>query len=104
MEKHLIPVEEFCRHYEIEYNFLYSLNESGLIQFTRIETKPTIEEEDIPRIEKMLRLHQELGINIEGLEAIIPLLDKIEHMQAELNLLRNRLPYFNWEEDNLSSD
>lgn len=99
MANQLIPAEEFCRHYEIEYTFLYSLNESGLIRFSKLETAPAIDEEDVPRIEKMFRMHEELGINIEGLEAIFPLLDKIENMQAEMNALRNRLRLYLGDEE-----
>jgi hypothetical protein len=39
----------------------------------------------------MIRLHHELDINVEGVEAISHLLMLIEKMQEELTVVKNRL-------------
>jgi uncharacterized membrane protein YjjP (DUF1212 family) len=56
-----------------------------------MEQEHYIHQEELPKLEKMVRLHQDLGINLEGLEAIHHLLEKVEQMQSEVNLLKNKL-------------
>jgi hypothetical protein len=38
-----------------------------------------------------MRLHYDLDINLEGIEAITCLLDRVRSMQEEIRELRNRL-------------
>ena len=45
----------------------------------------------LAKFEKMRRLHEELEINIQGLEAISHLLGKVEQLQSENVKLKNRL-------------
>jgi hypothetical protein len=42
----------------------------------------------------MVRLHEDLGINVPGIEAIHHMLGRMEHLQEELVRLRNRLRRF----------
>jgi len=51
----------------------------------------------LPKLEQIVRLHQELNINSEGIDAIINLLKRIENMQNEIIELRNKL---NFHEEN----
>ena len=50
-----------------------------------------IEESQFMALEKFTRLHQDLHINEEGIEALAHLLEKIETMQLEIRNLKNRL-------------
>ena len=45
-------------------------------------------------VEKMVRLHYELGINLEGIDAIANLLTQIATLQQELMMTRNKLDTF----------
>ncbi|MEO7120406.1 MAG: chaperone modulator CbpM [Ginsengibacter sp.] len=87
----LIPADDFCLHHHIEYSFISSLENSGLIQVTSIQQSSFIKSDDVRKLEKFVRLHYDLDINIEGIETINHLLDKIEAMQTELVKLRNRI-------------
>ena len=42
-------------------------------------------------LEKLVRLYYEMDINLEGIEAITFLLQKVEDMQHEITGLKNRL-------------
>lgn len=44
--------------------------------------------EDLPLLEKMVRLHNELDINPEGLQAIYHLLGQVENLQEEVASLK----------------
>ena len=45
----------------------------------------------LPAIEKMIRLHYDLQINFEGIDAISQLLNKIETLQQNLLRTQNKL-------------
>ncbi len=88
----LIPVTEFCIHYHIDERFIESLCEYGMAELVIVEEGRFLEADQIPGIEKMIRLHHDLEINLEGLDVINGLLQKIETLQQEINLLRKQLP------------
>ena len=90
-EENLIPLQQLCRHYMVEMSFFDRLNEYGLIEIRSIKKSPCIHPDKIHDLEKMIRLHQELDINFEGIDTIFNLLEKIEALQTELMALKNRL-------------
>jgi len=95
----LIPIEQLCVHYNIEYSFIQSLTEFGLLEITTVEETQYLSSEHLREVEKMIRLHYELDINIEGLEAISHLLQKVDRLQDEVMLLKNRLRQYDQEEN-----
>jgi chaperone modulatory protein CbpM len=90
-EKYLVAVEEFCASHKIEISFISSLHESGLIEITTIKESEFIEVEQLRKLEKFIRLYYELDINLEGIETINYLLQRINSMNDEIRLLRNTL-------------
>ena len=68
-----------------------SLEQMGLIEITIIEQNRFIDTERLLDLEKFVRLHYELDINLEGIEAITYLLQKVKSLQEEINSLKNRL-------------
>ena len=90
-EENLIPANEFCLHHNIGVSFLYSLQEYGLIEIASIEKNLFIDTNQVSELEKMIRLHYELNINFEGIDAIWHLLERLEQIQDEMMVLRNRL-------------
>jgi hypothetical protein len=89
--KRLIAVENLCTHYQIEISFVHSLNDYGLISIIELETGQFIEEDDLADIEKMMRLHYELDINMAGLDAISHLLKKLQEREKDLLKLKKSL-------------
>ena len=87
----MIPADEFCIHHHIDISFIYSLNESGLIEISRIEEKTFVPVNQLQHLEKLVRLYSEMGINLEGIEAINWLLQRVNEMQAQITQLNNRL-------------
>lgn len=88
---HLIPADQFCTQHNIELSFISLLHENGLTEVTTVEQTTFIPEECLPDLEKMMRLHYELDINLEGIEAITHLLQRMENLQDELRVLKRRL-------------
>ena len=89
--RQLIAAEEFCSYYSIDRTFIAALCESGLIEVTSIRKKIFLDTADLHQLEKLSRLHYDLDINVEGLEAINHLLKLIERMQSEISELNHRL-------------
>ncbi len=88
---HFIPIQTLCTHYKVETSFFTGLNEYGLIEITTIEASHCIHEDYIQDLEKMVRLHQELHLNFEGIDTVFNLLERIEGLQSELQVMKNRL-------------
>ncbi len=89
--KDFIPIVQLCEHYSVEVSFFNELHEEGLISITTLEQTSYLHQDKISDVEKMIRIHQELNINTEGIDAVFNLLQKIDSLQNELNKLNNRL-------------
>jgi chaperone modulatory protein CbpM len=87
----MIPANEFCTHHKIEISFLNSLQDAGLIEITTIEETEYISETQLNELEKIVHMYYELDINLEGIETVMHLLERINNMQDEITLLKNRL-------------
>jgi len=89
--EYLIAIEEFCTSHNIEISFISSLQQSGLIEITTKKESSFIEADQLKQLEKYVRLYYEMDINLEGIETINYLLQRIGSMQDEIRILRNRL-------------
>ncbi len=87
----LIAIDELCIRYKVELTFIKSLSESGLIEMISLEQKEYLHCDKITEFEKMHRLYHDLNINMEGLEAIQHLLEKLKELQKTNLKLKNRL-------------
>lgn len=92
--KELVQVHHFCITHSIELSFIESLQQYGLVEITTIEDRRYFRESQLDELEKFVRLHYDLDINIEGIEAIGHLLNKIKEMQARTVQLQNRLSLY----------
>ena len=89
MEKtNSISIEECCVYYNIEVSFVQRLDEHGLIELSRSEETMYITFEQLSDLEKYMHMHYELDINLEGLETIKHLLDRVHYLQQEVNRLK----------------
>lgn len=88
-----ISAKQFCELHEIDFAFINSLHELGLLSVTVHEEIHYIEKEKIVELEKMVRLHYDLDINLEGIEAIFHLLQKVNLLQDEITILKNKLVF-----------
>jgi hypothetical protein len=95
----LVSANIFCTHHNVEVSFIKSLSEHGLIEITTIEQEEFISTDKIKELEKLVRMHYNLEINLEGIEAITFLLQRIETMQVEIGLLKNKLRMYENEAD-----
>jgi hypothetical protein len=89
--ENLIALNEFCISHNIEISFISSLQETGLIKIITIKETGFIEADQLQQLEKFIMLFYELDINLEGIETVNHLLERIISMKAEIVRLKNRL-------------
>jgi hypothetical protein len=87
----LILAEEFCTHHNIGVAFIDSLRDYGLIEIMSLEQERYIPGSQLHKVEQLMRLHYDLNINLEGIDAICNLLDRVRDLQSQVTLLKNRL-------------
>lgn len=91
MQPELIRITDYCINYNIEPDFIISLEESGIIILTLIDNDKFIHEEQFGELERYIHLHYDLHINIEGIDAIRHLLTRVNSMQQEIDRLKDQL-------------
>lgn len=89
-----IRIQELCNGYELEEKYIFSLRDFGLLHIEEEEDEYLLPENDLPRFEKILNFHNDLNINMEGIEVIMNLLDKIENLNKDLDSLQRKLKFY----------
>lgn len=91
---YLVAIDEFCANHNIEISFISSLQQNGLIEITTVEQARFLVAEQLPKVEKYIRFHYDLDINLEGIETISHMLERLHNMQDEIIALRNQLRFY----------
>jgi hypothetical protein len=90
-DQEIISLDTYCSYYNVELEFIRTLEEYGLISISYRESKGFIQKEEVSRLEQFSRMYYELNINVPGIDALQHLLEKIKQLQLETEALRNRL-------------
>ncbi|MQP52267.1 MULTISPECIES: chaperone modulator CbpM [unclassified Flavobacterium] len=90
----LIVVDLFCKESQIEINFIHDLEAFGLIEITAQNENKYLNKNQLGTLEKIIRLHNDLKINKEGIDIILNLQDKENQLLTEINYLKNRLSLY----------
>ncbi|MCX6236975.1 MAG: chaperone modulator CbpM [Bacteroidia bacterium] len=92
--KNYIAVNEFCISHNIEISFISALQQTGLIEVATVDDAVFIDADQLYQVEKFIRFYYDLDINLEGIETITHLLQRMNAMQDEIIMLRNRLSLY----------
>jgi hypothetical protein len=92
--QNLISIQRFCEHYSIPINFINELKEYELIETIVENNKDYIQITQINKVEKIIRLHYDLNINLEGVDVISGLLKQVTSLQDEILILKNKLRFY----------
>jgi hypothetical protein len=68
--ENFIPLKTLVTHYKVELSFFSNLSELGLVEIQTVEQVQYIHQDSIYE-EKMIRMHQELDVNIEGIDVVL---------------------------------
>jgi len=94
MKNQGIQIELFCEFHKVDIQFVYSIIEFGTIEVIRTNDQIYIPSESIENLERCIRLANDLGINLEGL-------DVINHMRSQIVDLRNEIAELKRSKNNL---
>lgn len=78
-------------HYNVPKTFINALHEYELVEIIVKSDENYLRTTELHEVEKMMRLHYDLDINLEGIDAIYNLLKQVELLQAEIITLKNKL-------------
>lgn len=98
-EKHLIKIEDCCTYYNVEYSFMQLLHEHDLIEIIEEQNATYIDADALNNFEKLMHMHYDLDINLEGMEVINNLLMRVEQMHKQINALHTELNNYKSKED-----
>ena len=94
LTEEMISANEFCIYHNIDLSFITSLKDSGLIVITTVEEKIFVPLSELSKVEKLVRLYYDMDINLEGIETITYLLQKMNEMQTQVLQLNNKLKMY----------
>lgn len=89
METRFIKITDYCENQKIEISFLIELSKEGIVRIEKREEIDYLDQNDLAEIEMFARWHYDLGINLEGIDAMRHMLEKIKYLQKKINLLEN---------------
>jgi hypothetical protein len=92
--QNLISIQLFCDHYSIPTAFIHQLIEYQLIEVIEENNDNYIKTTQIIEVEKMIRLHYDLKINLEGVDVVYNLLNQVESLKKQINDLNNKLRFY----------
>ena len=79
-------ISAVAQRYDIHPQTLRLYEREGLLKPSRTEGNTRLySEEDLERLETILSLTRDLGVNLAGVEIILNMRTKIEQMQSEVN-------------------
>lgn len=90
-EQKWILVDVLCTHYELELTFFDALENVGLIEMHIVNSEKCLAQDQLADLERMIRLHNDLHVNLEGIDVVFNLLEKVNTLGNEMNTLKNRL-------------
>ena len=94
MESQFISIREYCVYHHTERSFIEALQQSGLIEVQEAEPDPLIPFGQLEQLERFTRWYKELDLNIEGIEVVGHLLQKLSEMQQRVHELEARLRHY----------
>ena len=85
---------DFCVQHRLDLDFVYTLEQRGLVEIVRVEQAVYLPTAQVGRLEKLVRLHRELAVHTDDLDIVSHLLERVEHLHTELTHLHNRLVFY----------
>lgn len=88
MNTELIIISEYCSRSQVDPEFLFSLEEVGLIDFMKRDDDLYVYASQLSDLDRYVRWHYELSINAEGIDVVQNLMNRIDGMQREIARLK----------------
>ena len=90
----LIAAKDFCSYHNITIEFISALKENELIDLVIEKRTAYIPQKQLPQLETIIRLHNELQINPEGIPIVLQLINQLQQKEKELLHLKNLINFY----------
>lgn len=84
-------ITEICQYYHIESDFFEEIEYHQLLEIHQISGQKFIHQKQLNRLEKILRLHDELDLNLQGIDVVFGMMKRIEKLEKELRQAKSKL-------------
>lgn len=84
-------MRQLCELYDLEIAFFEELGEIGLVEFDLYQGQQCIRHDSLQLVERIIRIHRDLHVNLEGIDVVLNMLRRQEELEAELLRLTNKL-------------
>ncbi|MFZ4262628.1 chaperone modulator CbpM [Sphingobacterium sp. HJSM2_6] len=91
METILYNVIDICESNRIDQSFIDELQQNGLIEIVIAEDQTYLLEEQVLLVEKFAIWYYDLELNVQGIEVVQHLVQKISQLQEEVRLLKSNI-------------
>ena len=96
LNNEFVPAELFCNTYNINVAVVKSWQKIGLVELVELDEKSYIPHDQLRKMEQLLRLHFDLDIQLEDVDVVFNLIEKVKELQNEnmilKGLLNNQMP------------
>ena len=92
--KELISIQKVIVHHNLDEQFIESIESFQLIEFVVKDTDKYVYVEQLPTLEKIIRLYYDLEVNMEGIDVINNMLDRMDMMRKTIQQLENKLKLY----------
>ncbi|CAM1364528.1 putative MerR family transcriptional regulator [Tenacibaculum litoreum] len=93
-DKELISVQKVIVHHNLDEQFIESIESFQLIEFIVKDSNKYLHTEQLPILEKIIRLHYDLEVNMQGIDVINNMLDRMDSMHKTIQQLENKLKLY----------
>jgi len=89
--KRQITINEFAEFHQVTIELIKEFADFGLVHIKQVERQYCIDPGQMERCERAIRIHKDLGVNMEGIEIILDMREKHDELLQELKYLRHQL-------------
>lgn len=94
-DHHTLDIAEICRRLGVLPADIEAMEEEGLITLAATEDGKALPSEQLDRLEMIVRLQRDLGVNLPGIDVILEMRDREIRMRREvdeiLEFIRHRI-------------
>lgn len=89
-----ISIHTFCKANNIPETFVEQLSSYQLVELIEADKARQIRVKDLEKVQRLMRLHYDLEVNIEGIDIINNLLGRIRALEEEIRILKNENAFY----------
>ena len=87
----VVTLRQASDYFRVDIELVRDFAEYGLYPTVLLDGEEGLDESGLERLKKVLSLHRSLGINKEGIEAVLGLRERITGLEAEIGRMQDEV-------------